>query len=386
MLIATCFVDMVGFAMVLPLLPFYALKLSATPEIVGALVSAFSVAQLVSAPLWGRLSDRRGRRPALMIGLAAAAVAYVVFGLADSLWLLFLSRLIQGAGGGTTGVAQAYIADTIAPENRAKALGWLSAATSAGVMVGPALGSWATRFGPSWPGFTAALLCVVNLAFAWRYLPESRRPGTGDGAKKPVWAAAWRIVTHPGEPTARFIWIYAVGMLAFTALTSILGLFLKEEYQFTEQSIGSVYAYIGGLSLVVRSLFLGPVVKALGEVRAMRLGTVALIIGLVLYPHAGPLWVLLCVMPLVPVGTALLFPATTSLTSRSAPKGEVGTIMGVAQTFAGIARILAPLMATFAFQRFSHAMPFYLAGGIVALVGILALKVDAPAPPAARPA
>jgi MFS family permease len=126
-LIAVNFVDMIGFMIVLPLLPFYALELRASPEVIGWLIASFSIAQLLSAPLWGRVSDRYGRRPALLIGLGASAAAYVVFGLAESLWLLLLSRVVQGAGGGTTGVAQAYVADTMAPADRARALGWRSA-------------------------------------------------------------------------------------------------------------------------------------------------------------------------------------------------------------------------------------------------------------------
>ncbi|MCA9763612.1 MAG: MFS transporter, partial [Gemmatimonadetes bacterium] len=140
-LIAVSFIDMLGFAIVLPILPFYALELDATPEMVGWLIASFSIAQLVASPLWGRLSDRTGRRPVLLISLFASSVAFLVFGFANSLWLLFLSRVVQGAGGGTTGVAHAYVSDTVAPADRARALGWLSAATAAGFMMGPAIGS-----------------------------------------------------------------------------------------------------------------------------------------------------------------------------------------------------------------------------------------------------
>src|SRR4051812_16962907 len=167
-LIATSLVDMIGFAIVLPLLPFYALKLHASEAQVGIIIAAFSAAQIVSAPLWGRVSDTYGRRPALLIGLLASAIAYVVFGLADSVWLLLLSRVVQGAGGGTTGVAQAYVADTIEPSQRARALGWLSAATGAGFMVGPLLGSLASNLGHAAPGYVAAGLCLLNAAFMWK--------------------------------------------------------------------------------------------------------------------------------------------------------------------------------------------------------------------------
>src|SRR5205807_4411880 len=173
-LMAVAFVDMIGLMLVLPLLPLYALHLNASATTIGFLTASFPVAQLLASPVWGRVSDRYGRRPALLVGLTASALAYVVFGFAGALWLLFVSRSVQGLGGGTTGVAQAYVADTMAPKERAKALGWLSAATSAGVIIGPALGSIAARWGQTAPGLVAAALCAINVVFAWRWLPESR--------------------------------------------------------------------------------------------------------------------------------------------------------------------------------------------------------------------
>src|SRR5205809_4724394 len=159
LLIAACCVDMIGFAMVLPLLPFYALELNASPVVIGMIISSFSVAQLLSSPVWGRVSDRYGRRPALLIGLSASAIAYLVFAFAGSIWLLLLSRVVQGAGGGTVGVIQAYVADSVEQKNRAKALGWLSAATNVGVAIGPVIGSVALlKFGSRGPGLTAATL------------------------------------------------------------------------------------------------------------------------------------------------------------------------------------------------------------------------------------
>src|SRR5712664_1840289 len=162
-LMAVCFVDMMGLMLVAPLMPFYALDLQAPEWLVGPLIASFAVAQLISSPVWGKLSDRYGRRPALLVGLGASAFAYVIFGFANSLALLFLSRIVQGLGGGTTGVAQAYVADTMEPAERAKALGWLSAATSAGVVIGPFIGSAAYRFGPSAPGIFAAALVLLNV-------------------------------------------------------------------------------------------------------------------------------------------------------------------------------------------------------------------------------
>jgi MFS family permease len=377
-LIATAGVDMLGFAMVLPLLPYYALQLKATPEVIGLITASYSVAQLLAAPLWGRVSDRYGRRPALLAGMLASAVAFAIFGFADSIWLLFAMRIIQGAGGGTTGVAHAYVADTVAPEHRAQALGWLSSATAVGFMLGPVLGSIATRVGTATPGLVAAGLCLLNVSFAWKWLPESKPPSApGEVHKRsPIWHAAWQVIRHPNGSVSRFIWIYAAGMLGFTALTSVLALFMMQEFNVDEKNIGYVFLYVATLSLVMRSLLLGPIVRRIGEVGAMRVGTVLFTLGLFAYPIADSWWLMAPVMALVPIGTALLFPATTALMSHASERPRIGETMGVAQTFAGMSRVIAPIMSTSAFQRFGSGSPFYLAGGIVLLVSVLAFRLD----------
>ena len=383
-LIATCFVDMIGFAMVLPILPFYALDLKASPFEIGIITAAFSAAQILSAPVWGRVSDKYGRRPALLIGLMASAIAYVVFGLAHSLWLLFLSRLIQGAGGGTTGVANAYIADSVEPGDRARALGWLSAATSAGVMLGPVIGSIAAHGGRAMPGFVAAALCVLNFAFAWRLLPESHVNRAGATiVRKPVWESAWQVLRHPTLQVSRLVWIYSVGMLAFASLTSVLALFLGARFNVNAMTIGPWFLYIGGLSVVMRTIFLGPIVDRIGETWAMRSGAMLLIIGLLLYPIASSIGLLVLIMPMVPIGTALLFPSTTALMTRGADREETGTLMGVAQTFGGVSRVVAPLMATAAFEV-NTWFPFVLGAAIVGVAMVMAFRV--PVVPARRKA
>src|SRR5829696_787669 len=222
-LMATAFMDMVGLLMIIPLLPFYVKTFGGSGVdvlghhfgvgiIVGFIIAAFTVAQLLSAPMWGRFSDRLGRRPALLIALSASAVAYLIFGFAESLLLLFVSRIVQGAGGGTVGVIQAYVADSTAPQDRARALGWLSATTNLGVALGPVLGSFAItlgkydlvpgpatlQMGHAAPGIIAAVLCVTNIAFAARFLTESRdasdhAPIAGE-VKLTSRQALWRVV------------------------------------------------------------------------------------------------------------------------------------------------------------------------------------------------
>ena len=232
-LMITAFIDMLGMWMILPLLPFYATTLGADGLLVGMLVSSFSVAQLLSAPYWGRFSDRYGRRPALMVGLASSAIAYVVFAYADSLWLMFLSRIIQGAGGGTVSVIQAYVADATKPEDRAKSLGWLSAATNAGVAIGPVIGSWVQHLGLHTPGLIAAALCVVNMGFAYRYLTEARKSTAAERKAAPPRSsreAVWRVVSHPDEPASRLIMIYAIAIGAFQGTYAVLALFLAYRF------------------------------------------------------------------------------------------------------------------------------------------------------------
>src|SRR5215207_3939454 len=237
-LMATAFIDMVGLLMIIPLLPFYVQTFGGSGItilgfhfgigiIVGFIIAAFTVAQLLSAPMWGKFSDRVGRRPTLLIALSASAVAYLIFGFAHSLFLLFLSRIVQGAGGGTVGVIQAYVADTTAPQDRARALGWLSATTNLGVALGPVLGSFAItlgkrdlmpgpmtlQMGHAAPGIIAAALCLLNIAFAARYLTESREPSVPSPAgevSRTSSQAIWRVISHSSEPASRLIWIYAI--------------------------------------------------------------------------------------------------------------------------------------------------------------------------------
>jgi multidrug resistance protein len=364
---------MLGFAIILPILPFYALELNATPEDVGWLIASFSIAQLIAAPLWGRFSDRVGRKPALMIGLAASSVAFLIFGFAESLLVLFVSRVVQGAGGGTTGVAQAYVSDTVQQSDRARALGWLSAATAAGIMVGPAIGSFATTIDRSAPGLIASGLCLLNVLAAWRWLPESR-PAAEVSHRRPVWHAAVSVLRHPVKPAHRLILIYGVGMLSFSLLTSILALWLEARFAITAATIGYFFVYNGLLSLIMRSLLLGPAVDRLGEVGAMRLGALLLATGLFLYPLAPSVWSLAVIIPFVPIGTALLFPATTSLLSATAGKRNMGTILGVAQSFAGLSRVIAPIAGTIAFQRIGIHAPFVISGIVMLAVGFVAWK------------
>jgi multidrug resistance protein len=401
-LMITAFIDMVGTLMIIPLMPFYAKQFGANGLVVGLLVSSFSVAQLVSAPLWGRFSDRYGRRPALMVGLAASAVAYVIFAYANSLWLLFLSRLVQGSGGGTVSVIQAYVADGVKPEERAKGLGWLSASTNAGVALGPVLGSYMLGLGSHGPGLAAAVLCLLNIGFAWRFLVESRDMTEARSTKHQPGrsrTAVLRVVTHSNEPAPRLIWIYAIGIGAFQGTNAILALFLAARFGVTQHTIGYFYTYIGCIAVLTRAFILGWAVDKYGEARLSRLGQTLLAAGLAampfMYPLADPAAFaarlghilpvsavaflpylpLAAAVALLPLGTAFTFPCVTALLSRVIPSSERGLYMGVQQTFGGTARVLFPIAAGWAFDRFP-GLPFLVSGALVAGTILLGLGME----------
>jgi MFS family permease len=376
-LIVTNFVDMVGLLMIIPLLPFYAREMGGGALIVAILMGSFTAAQLISAPWWGRFSDKYGRRPALLVGLSAACIAYVVFAFATSIWLLLLSRLVQGAGGGTVGVIQAYVADSVEANNRAKALGWLSAATNVGVAIGPAIGSAALKLGSRGPGLAAAALCLINIFFAWKFLRESRDM-TEAHEKKPRASRTViaQVITHPADPAPRLIWIYAIAMGAFSGLMAILALFLADRFGVTRDRIWIFYTYVGAISVVTRAGILGRMVDRYGEAYLSRIGLTLLATGLATLPLARGYISLAISVALIPLGTAFTFPCVTSMLSRVISSRERGLYMGVQQTFGGLGRVLIPLWAGFSYDHFGKSVPLYTSAVIVGGVILLGLGID----------
>ncbi len=403
-LMATAFVDMVGLLMIIPLLPFYVKTLGGDGVdffglhfgigiIIGFIVASFTVAQLLSAPMWGRFSDRVGRRPTLLIALGASAIAYLIFGFAHSLLVLFLSRMVQGAGGGTVGVIQAYVADSTDPKDRARALGWLSATTNLGVALGPVLGSFALalgkrdlvpgpatlQMGRAAPGIMAAGLCVLNMIFAWRYLTESRdfsEQPQADEVRPTSRQAIWRVISHSSEPASRLIWIYAISIGAFQGSFSVLALFLNARFQVTELTIGYFFMYVGSISVFARVLLLGRMVDWLGEAKLSRLGLVLLAAGVVGMPLSRNLWMLAIAVALIPLGTAFTFPCVTALLSRVIRPRERGLYMGMQQTYGGVARIIAPLFFGWAFDSIGVSAPYFFSSAFILATLFLGFGMD----------
>ncbi len=403
-LMATAFVDMLGLLMIIPLLPFYVKTLGGSGVdfmglhfgigmIVAVIVAAYTLAQLLSASLWGHFSDRVGRRPTLLIALGASAIAYLIFGFAHSLLVLFLSRIVQGAGGGTVGVIQAYVADSTDPKDRARALGWLSATTNLGVALGPVLGSFALtvgkrdlmpgagtlQMGHAAPGIFAAALCVLNMIFVARYLKESRdlteQPQTGE-VRRTSTQTIWRVVSHAREPSSRLIWIYAIAIGAFQGSFSVLALFLNARFQVTEQTIGYFFMYVGAISVFARVLLLGRAVDWLGEANLSRLGIILLSAGVLGMPLSRNLGMLAIAVALIPLGTAFTFPCVTALLSRVIAPRERGLYMGMQQTYGGISRIIAPLFFGWAFDHIGVSAPYFFSSAFLLATISLGFGLD----------
>jgi len=384
-LFVVAFVDMVGLAMIVPLLPFYATEDGATATVVGLIISAFSVAQLLVAPAWGRLSDSYGRRPAILAGLLVTALAYALFAEGSSVAMLLLARVVQGLGAGTIGVVQAYVADASTPEQRTKSLGWLSAVTSLGAVAGPAFGSAMVAIGGRRaPGAGAAVLTLVVAAFAWRFLDESKLQSTTSGPsgspRSTGRQAVARVLARWRDPASRLIWIYALAIGAFYGTIQTVPLLLAERLGVTQQNVGYFVMYLGALGVVVRAAVLGQAVDRLGEASLSRAGIVLLAAGLAITGLGRHLGIIGLGFTLMPLGTAFLFPCVTGLLSRVVPSRERGLYMGVQHTFGGVSRVAFPIAAGILIDRFGVGVPFWLSAVLVLatlpLTGALAAPVS----------
>lgn len=368
---------MLGFGIVLPLLPFYAESMGATPVKITVLVASFSAMQLAAAPIWGRISDKRGRRPLLIASLFASAFSYLIFGFAQNFWWLLASRMAAGAAGGTITIAQAYVADTTSHEERARGMGHLGAASGLGVMLGPAVGAYFSAWGLGAPGFVAAAFCAFNGLAALYLVPESRstrhRAAHGQAASFAGW---YRSMT--AYPLSILLLVYFLGISAFSAMTSVLALYMERAFSWDAKQMGVLFTLSGGTTVVVRGLLLGPLVKRFGERITVRFGIVALFIALAALPFLpGGAWALL-IAPAYACGAGTLFPALASLVSRATDEASQGSILGGSQVVGGLGRVLGPLWAGYTFQSLGIATPFQI-GAIMVLTALLvAFRIPAP--------
>ncbi|HEX3393154.1 MAG TPA: MFS transporter [Acidimicrobiales bacterium] len=400
---STVAIDLVGFGIILPVLPLYAERYGASPATIGLLLASFSIAQLLLAPVWGAVSDRVGRKPVLVLSLAGTAVGSLVTGLAGALPLLFVGRLLDGASGASVSVAQASAADLAGPGQRARLFGLLGAAFGVGFVAGPALGSLAALVDPRLPFFVAAALAGMNAVVATRRLPETNPRHVSARAERPVAVAdgigaegmggldpgaavdpdsdtsgerrspdGRRVAVAPGPGLTRLVVVGFGSLVAFSAFEATFALFGERRLGFGLASTGAVFTAIGLMLALVEGGLVHPAVRRLGEVRALRLALAVNAVGLVLLAAVHSWWVLVPALAALILGQGLATPSLTAATASVASESRRGGVLGLQQSAGGLARVVGPLLGGLAFQHIGIPAP-YLGGAAIMVVCALVL-------------
>lgn len=370
-LFITVFVDLLGFGIVLPLAPFYAEFYGATGFQVGLLMMVYSLMQFLFAPLWGMLSDRVGRRPIILLSLVGSSVSYLIFGLAPSLFVLFVSRIFAGIFGASISTAQAYIADTTKPEDRAKGMGLIGAAFGLGFVLGPAVGGFFSQYGYGVPAFIASAICFTNLLIALVRLPESlttERKGIAPLGERYHPKQFVKVFQNPNLGLVILLMFFAT--FSFANLEATFALFTERRFEFTASEVGYLFAYMGLLIAIVQGGLVGRLVKIFGERVLVRAGMFLMVVGLGLIPYAKNLWILAIVLAFLAIGLGMNTPSLNSLITQYGDPTRHGGILGVSQSFSSLARILGPTWGGFSFDRFGISSP-YFSGGVVMLLAFL---------------
>ncbi len=368
----TVFIDLLGFGIIIPLMPFYATHFGASAFQVGMLATSFSLMQFLFAPLWGRWSDVIGRRPIILIGLLGSAVSYLAFGLAHSLTLLFVSRCLAGIAGANIPTAQAYIADSTTPENRAKGMGMVGAAFGLGFIFGPALGGFLSQWGYQAPALFAAGLSLLNFLAALVLLPESLPPERRTTARRRSRVEVFRhAIARPRLPTVLAVFFLIVS--AFASFESMFALYSQARFGFDSVTIGFLFAGVGVILAIVQGLLVGRVVRRLGEHRLVPAAIALLAIGLALVWVAGSVPALAFASAVIAVGMGFQSPSMLSVISQLSDPADQGAMLGVSQSLGSLGRIVGPLWGGFVFDRFGHAAPFASAALVMSVACVLSV-------------
>jgi DHA1 family tetracycline resistance protein-like MFS transporter len=347
----TVFIDLIGFGIVIPVLPFYVegTKFNASARAVGLLFASYSVMQLIFTPILGRLSDKYGRRPILFLSLLGTSLGFLIFGLATTLPMLFAGRMIDGITGGNISTAQAYIADVTTPENRAKGMGMIGAAFGMGFIFGPAIGGILSRWGISVPFFFAAALSLANATLLYFVLPETVTPD--HPARASAATGRWSQLAQALKQSqlAFVLAIYFLFIVAFSIMTASFALFTMFRFGYDAHSTGWLFVYVGIIGALIQGGLIGKLVKRFGELPLVVTGALLFAASLFAIPFTGPhtgLWSLLIVGATFSIGNSLATPSLTGLASKSVGRGEQGGVLGVTQSVASLARTVGPLISS----------------------------------------
>jgi MFS family permease len=397
----TVFIDLIGFGIVVPLVPIYSRHYGAGGFIIGAIIASFSAMQFAFSPIWGRLSDHHGRRPILLLSTAGAALSYVLFAIGSgfenhkaALATLLVSRVFAGICGGNITVAQAYIADITPPEHRSKRMGLVGMAFGLGFIFGPAISGIALKlFGATGPGWTAAALCAANFLLAFSILAESWKPDSNQATRRPRLKQWGHTLAQP--KIGLLILIFFLATFAFSCFESTLPLLVSDNFNLgitvdetkPAMTVISLFVFCGIIGAFIQGGAIGPLVKKFGEPKLISLSLVLTGISLALLPFIKgegqlkwlavlrfadwPWMKMLLVLALLAIGTGLTRPPLFGLLSNLTPANEQGATIGVAQSAGSLARILGPLFAATLYMHVPM-LPYVICGGLAILTALLA--------------
>jgi MFS transporter, DHA1 family, tetracycline resistance protein len=381
----TVFVDVLGLTLVLPLLPFYAEDFGASPIVIGALVSSFAACQFISGPILGRLSDRVGRKPVLLVSQCGTLAAFLMLGFANSLVMLFVGRIIDGFTAGNLSIAQAYISDVTASKNRTRAFGLIGIAFGTGFLFGPVISGLLAQINRRVPFFVAAALSLTSIVVTATLLPAKPRRAEPSSPEIDVPPPAGersfsfgRFFSQP-LPRRRLLQFFAFS-LSFSALLSGLALFLERRFSYNVRDVGFIFGFSGFIGMIVQGGLIGRLVKRLGEARLTMLGfiTMAIGYGFLGFVDKGQVLALLSLVAIAGFGSAVVRPCITTLLTKSVGRGEQGAALGLSQSLTSIAQMTAPLAATFLIEH-QRLAAYGLTAASFAAIGALLSLLPAPA-------
>jgi multidrug resistance protein len=384
----TLFLDLVSFGIVIPVLPFYAKSTGASEGLVALLATAYSAAQFVMSPVLGRLSDRHGRRPVMLISIAGSTLAMLTLGFAQALWMLFLARTISGVCNANVSTAHAYVADRVPPAQRARYMGMMGTAVGLGFIVGPSLGGLLARDDfPQLPFFIGAGLSLVNFLMALAWLPESHRAGASAGpppARPSLLAVARDRAFWRGQIGAMVL-IYFGFFCAFSAMEATFALFTEACHGWGEAETGKFFAFVGTIIVLFQGVIVGRAVASIGERRSLALGLTLSATGFALL-CASPSWPwVLAGGVFTAGGNGLIMPSMSALVSRNSTSDNQGTHAGFAQSAGALGRIVGPMIAGGLFELIGPRAPMGSSATLVLVVCLVVLAlVHEPRPEAGR--
>ena len=367
----TVFIDILGFGLILPSLPYVAEHFGADGFWVGMVMSAYSLAQFISAPLLGRLSDRVGRRPVLLLSLAGSAITFSLYGFAPNLAFLIFARALAGMFGGSISAAQAVVADVTQPEERSKYMGLLGASIGVGFVCGPALGAFFARYGFAAASIAAGVLAALNFVAALVRLPETRPDVVAIERPRVSLHAFVRSLTHPALGAILFAMLFF--MLGFVSMESTFALLAEKHLGYGASQLGYFFTYVGMVMVIVQGGLIGPLTRRFGDRNIALAGTLVAVAGFVTLPEVGP-WGVFGSAAALAAGQALVNPTLAALLSKGAYADEQGGVLGMGQAMQAIARAFGPLMAGALFD-IRLELPYWLGAVLAVAAGGMLLRV-----------